>query len=95
MIQATGTIPSNNGIAEFQNPVINVYVNTANKYNPTIAVAQVGKVVTNIENQESFEAVEAICTSEYQIKNPSFEAVQNLLLADLQAKFETVTFEVI
>lgn len=94
MIKATGLIPSTNGIAEFKNPIINVYVSTVNKYSPTTAVAQVGKETLH-DNQQVFEAVENICTSEYQIKNPSFEAVQALLLADLQAKFPKVIFEVI
>ena len=95
MIQATGAIPCNNGIANFTNPVINVYLNTPNKYSPTIAVAQVGKIINRSETNESFEVVEEICTSKFEIKNPSFEAVQNLLLTDLQAKYPTVTFEVI
>jgi hypothetical protein len=95
MIQATGQIPCSNGIANFSNPVINVYLNTPNKYSPTIAVAQVGKILNRGEDNESFEIVEEICTSKYEIKNPSFEAVQNLLLTDLQAKYPTVTFEVI
>ena len=95
MIQATGAIPCNNGIANFTNPVINVYLNTPNKYSPTIAVAQVGKIINKGETNESFEVVEEICTSKFEIKNPSFEQVQNLLLVDLQTKYPTVTFEVI
>lgn len=96
MIKAEGNIPSNNGISIFTNPIINIFVSTDNKYSPTIAVAQVGKELTDeTENKVSFESVENICTSQYQIKNPSFEAVQALLMADLQNKYPTVTFEVI
>jgi hypothetical protein len=95
MIQATGTVPSSNGIASYTNPLINVYLHTSSKFSPTIAVAQVGRITGQGEENENFEPVEQICTSAFDLKNPNFEAVQALLLADLQAKFPTVTFEVI
>jgi hypothetical protein len=95
MIQATGTVPSSNGIASYTNPLINVYLHTSSKFSPTIAVAQVGKIISQGEENENFDPVEQICTSAFDLKNPSFEVVQNLLLADLKDKYPAVTFEII
>lgn len=94
MIQATGIIKDSNGVTEYANPLINIYMNSSSKFTPSIGVAQVGKIVTQGEN-ESFNPVAAIGTYEYTLENPSFEEVQAVVLAGLQADYPEVTFTII
>ena len=94
MIQANGVILDANGVSEYVNPLINIYMNSGSKFQPTIGVAQVGKVVAQGET-ESFNAVAQIGTYEYTLPNPSFEQVQAAVLAGLQADYPTVTFTLI
>jgi hypothetical protein len=94
MIQSSGIIHDSNGVTEYSNPLINVYMNSGSKFVPTIGVAQVGKIVTQGEN-ESFNPVAQIGTYEYTGGNPSFEEVQNVVLAGLEADYPEVTFTII
>jgi hypothetical protein len=94
MIQANGIIHDSNGVTEYSNPLINVYMNSGSKFTPTLGVAQVGKIVTQGEN-ESFNAIASIGTYEYTLANPSFEEIQNVVLAGLQADYPEVTFTII
>jgi hypothetical protein len=94
MIQANGIIKDSNGVTEYANPLINVYMNSCSKFVPTIGVAQVGKIVTQGEN-ESFNAIAQIGTYNYTLENPSFDQVQNIVLAGLQADYLDVTFTIV
>ena len=94
MIQANGIIKDSNGVTEYANPLINIYFNSSSKFQPTLGVAQVGKIVTQGEN-ESFNPVAQIGTYEYTLANPSFEEIQNVVLAGLQADYPEVTFTII
>jgi len=94
MIQATGIIKDSNGVTEYANPLINIYMNSGSKFQPTLGVAQVGKIVTQGEN-ESFNPVAQIGTYECTLANPSFEEIQNVVLAGLQADYPEVTFTII
>ena len=94
MIQSTGIIVSQDGVSEYKDALINIYMNSGSKFQPTIGVAQVGKVVAQGET-ESFNAVAQIGTYEYTLPNPSFEQVQAAVLAGLQADYPTVTFTLI
>jgi hypothetical protein len=94
MIQANGIIHDSNGVTEYANPLINIYMNSGSKFTPTLGVAQVGKIVTQGEN-ESFNAIASIGTYEYTLANPSFEEIQNVVLAGLQADYPEVTFTII
>jgi hypothetical protein len=94
MIQANGIIKDSNGVTEYSNPLINVYMNSGSKFTPTLGVAQVGKIVTQGEN-ESFNPVAQIGTYQYTLANPSFEEIQNVVLAGLQADYPEVTFTII
>jgi hypothetical protein len=94
MIQANGIIKDSNGVTEYSNPLINVYMNSGSKFVPTIGVAQVGKIVEQNQS-ESFNAVAQVGTYEYTLANPSFEEVQNVVLAGLQADYPEVTFTII
>jgi hypothetical protein len=94
MVQATGIIKDSNGVTEYANPLINIYMNSSSKFTPSIGVAQVGKIVTQGEN-ESFNPVAAIGTYEYTLENPSFEEVQAVVLEGLQADYPNVTFSII
>jgi hypothetical protein len=94
MIQANGIIKDLNGVTEYSNPLINVYFNSSSKFVPTIGVAQVGKIVTQGEN-ESFNAIAQIGTYNYTLENPSFDQVQNIVLAGLQADYLDVTFTIV
>jgi len=94
MIQSLGIIKDSNGVTEYANPLINVYMNSGSKFVPTIGVAQVGKIVTQGEN-ESFNAVAQIGTYEYTLENPSFLEVQQAVLTGLEADYPQVTFTII
>ena len=94
MIQANGTILDANGVSEYVNPLINIYMNSGSKFQPTIGVAQIGKIVGEGET-ESFNAVAQVGTYEYIAPNPSFEEVQNTVLAGLQADYPEVTFTIV
>jgi hypothetical protein len=94
MIQSLGIIKDSNGVTEYANPLINVYMNSGSKFQPTLGVAQVGKIVTQGET-ESFNPVAQIGTYEYTLANPSFEEIQNVVLAGLQADYPEVTFTII
>ena len=94
MIQANGIIKDSNGVTEYSNPLINVYMNSGSKFVPTIGVAQVGKIVTQGET-ESFNPVAQIGTYEYTLENPSFLEVQQAVLTGLKADYPQVTFSII
>jgi hypothetical protein len=94
MIQANGIIHDSNGVTEYSNPLINIYMNSGSKFVPTIGVAQVGKLVTQGEN-ESFNPVAQIGTYEYTLENPSFLEVQQAVLTGLEADYPEVTFSII
>ncbi len=94
MIQGSGIIKDSNGVTEYANPLINIYMNSGSKFQPTLGVAQVGKIVTQGEN-ESFNPVAQIGTYEYTLENPSFEEVQAVVLAGLEADYPNVTFSII
>jgi hypothetical protein len=94
MIQANGIIKDSNGVTEYSNPLINVYFNSSSKFVPTIGVAQVGKIVTQGEN-ESFNPVAQVGTYEYTLANPSFEEVQNVVLAGLKLDYPSVEFTIV
>jgi hypothetical protein len=94
MIQANGIIKDANGVTEYANPLINVYFNSSSKFVPTIGVAQVGKLVTQDET-ESFNPVAQVGTYNYTLANPSFDEVQAVVLAGLEADYPQVTFTII
>jgi hypothetical protein len=94
MIQANGIIKDINGVTEYVNPLINVYFNSSSKFVPTIGVAQIGKIVLQGES-ESFNIIASIATYEYTLQNPSFEEVQNVVLAGLQADYPSVKFTIV
>jgi hypothetical protein len=94
MIQANGIIKDSNGVTEYSNPLINVYMNSGSKFLPTIGVAQVGKFVGELEN-ESFETIANIGTYKYTLQNPSFEEVQNVVLSGLKLDYPSVEFLIV
>ena len=94
MIQSTGIIVSQDGVSEYKDALINIYMNSGSKFQPTIGVAQVGKIVAQGET-ESFNAVAQIGTYEYVDANPSFEEVQAAVLAGLKLDYPEVTFTII
>ena len=89
MIQAKGVILDANGVSEYINPLINVYFNSSSKFVPTIGVAQVGKI-TGEGEAESFNIAAQIGTYEYTLQNPSFEEVQQVVLAGLKADYSDI-----
>lgn len=94
MIQSLGTIVSQDGVSEYKDALINIYMNSGSKFQPTLGVAQVGKIVGEGET-ESFNAVAQIGTYEYVDANPSFEEVQAAVLAGLKLDYPQVTFTII
>ncbi len=96
MIQGLGVVHDSNGVTEYANPLINVYMNSSSKFTPSIGVAQVGKLIPATEYQSaSFNPVAQIGTYEYTLANPSFEEIQNVVLAGLEADYPEVTFSII
>jgi len=96
MISFLGTIVAQDGVTEYKDATINVYMNSSSKFTPTIGVGQVGKLVAATETQPaSFNIVAQVGTYEYTLENPSFEEVQNVVLAGLQADYPEVTFSII
>jgi hypothetical protein len=96
MISFLGTIVAQDGVTEYKDATINVYMNSSSKFTPTIGVAQVGKLIPATETQPaSFNIVAQVGTYEYTLENPSFEEVQNVVLAGLQADYPEVTFSII
>ena len=96
MIQSIGTILAQDGVSEYKDATINVYMNSSSKFTPTIGVAQVGKLNPATETQPaSFNIVAQVGTYEYTLENPSFEEVQNVVLAGLEADYPNVTFSII
>lgn len=94
MIQANGVILDANGVSEYVNPLINVYMNSGSKFVPTIGVAQVGKITGEGENL-SFNIVAQIGIYNYTLENPSFEEVQNVVLSGLILDYPNVTFSIV
>jgi hypothetical protein len=94
MIQAKGIIKDANGVTEYANPLINVYMNSSSKFQPTLGIAQVGKIVTQGENK-NFIPVAHIGSYECKLSNPLFEEVQNLVLAGLKKDYPEVKFSII
>ena len=94
MIQANGPILDANGVSEYVNPLINVYLNSSSKFQPTLGVAQVGKI-TGEDLTLSFNAVAQIGIYNYTLENPSFEEVQNVVLEGLRADYPNVTFSIV
>ncbi len=94
MIKSTGIIPAQDGVSEYKDALINVYMNSGSKFTPTIGVAQVGKIVKQGES-ESFNPVSQLGTYEYTEPNPSFEAVQLTVLEGLKKDYPSVTFEIV
>lgn len=94
MIQSTGIIVSQDGVSEYKDALINIYMNSGSKFQPTLGVAQVGKIVMQGET-ESFNAVAQVGTYEYVDPNPSFEEVQAAVLAGLKLDYPEVTFTII
>lgn len=91
MIQSKGIILSRDGVSEYKDALINVYINSSSKFEPTIGVAQVGKIIIDGQRQ-SFIAIAQIATYSYSNENPSFEQVQNTVLQGLQLDFPNVEF---
>jgi hypothetical protein len=94
MIQATGIIKDSNGVSEYVNPLINVYMNSSSKFTPTIGVAQVGKLVLQGET-ESFNPIASVGSYNYTLENPSFLEVQQEVLTGLETDYPEVTFSII
>jgi hypothetical protein len=96
MIQANGIIKDSNGVTEYSNPLINVYMNSSSMFTPTLGVAQVGKIIPATETQTaSFNIVAEVGTYQCEIVNPSFLEVQQEVLAGLEADYPQVTFTII
>lgn len=94
MIQATGTIMDANGVSEYVNPLINIYMVSGSKFQPAQGVAQVGKVVTQGE-YEYFNGVAQIGTFNYELPNPSFEQIQETVKSGLEIAYPDCTFAIV
>jgi hypothetical protein len=91
MIQTKGTI--NIGLANYTDPLLNVYFGSATKFTPSQGIAQVGTITVN-EKVSTFNAVANVGTYNYEGANPSFDAIQNAVLAGLATDYPTCTFSI-
>jgi hypothetical protein len=89
MIQSTGIIKKDN--AEYINSLINVYLNSSNKFN-TILVAQ---LCTLDETKEQLNNLVDILTINYNVINPSFETAQIFLIDELKKVYPKVNFSIV
>jgi hypothetical protein len=96
MIKSTGVIPAQDGIGEYKNQVITVYMVSPSKYQPTLGVAQLGKYAEATETRPAnFTPIAQVGAYSHVGANPSFEEVQATVLAGLQADYPNVIFEII
>lgn len=96
MIKCTGTITLSDGVSQLKDPMVNIYMVSANKFQSAYGVAQAGKVIEATEHTAAgFQAITNIGTYNDEGANPSFEAVQATVLAGLTADYPSVTFEVV
>lgn len=94
MIQTKGVIVSQDGVSEYKDALINVYMSSGSKFQPTLGIAQVGKIVVQGES-ESFNAVAQVGTYEYVGPNPSFDEIQATVLEGLKSDYPQVTFTIV
>lgn len=92
MIQTSGTITI--GLANYADPLLNVYFGSATKFTPSQGIAQIGTITTNDE-VSTFNAVTNVGTYDYLSENPSFDEVQNAVLLGLAIDFPTCTFAIV
>ena len=92
MIQTQGTITI--GLANYENPLLNIYFGSATKFTPSQGIAQVG-TITISEEVSTFNAVANVGTYDYVSENPSFDEVQNAVLAGLAIDYPTCTFAIV
>lgn len=92
MIQTSGTIAI--GLANYSDPLLNVYFGSATKFTPSQGIAQIGTITTN-EEVSTFNAVTNVGTYDYVGDNPSFEQVQNAVLEGLAIDFPNCTFAIV
>ena len=100
MIKTVGIITLQDGVSQLNNPDINVYLCSPNKWAGAYGIAQAGKVIAATENQpESFQAITNVGGEsgywKVETPNPTFEQVQAVVLAELKKKYPTVTFEIV
>lgn len=93
MIQGNGTLTM--GVVSYINPLINIWMLSPSKYQPTQGVAQIGFVQETTSTTNSFNAVTSCGTYNYDGINPSFDDVQNAVLLGLQNDYPMVTFVII
>lgn len=92
MIQASGTITI--GIAQYTNPVINVYMTSASKYVDTLGIAQIGIINQATEDsKKEFIPLAIAGTYLYSNPNPSFEEVQDAVISGLEKDYPSVIFD--
>ena len=91
MIQAKGTIKI--GIAEYTNPVINVYMASASKFVDTLGIAQIGYINQESEiSKKEFIPLAIAGTYLYSNSNPSFEEVDDAVILGLEKDYPSVIF---
>jgi hypothetical protein len=90
MIQSTGIIIAQDGITQYKNQKITVYMVSPSKFSPTIGIAQVG-----IYTETSFNPIALVGSYNHEGVNPSFEEVQATVLAGLQTDYPSVTFQIV
>jgi hypothetical protein len=98
MIQAKGNIETNDGLI-FKDPLISLNVYSPSKFQPTYANLLIGKILegANGDNTKSkyFSSTYDFLTLPFELENPSFEELQQLVLDELQDLYPLVTFEIV
>ena len=98
MISFTGTITSSdNSMVEYVGSkcTLNIYLASATKFQDIQAVVQIGNIVVNDET-ETYNAVTNLISYSYPISTgTAFEAIQDLVLADLRVSYPLNTFSIV
>jgi hypothetical protein len=96
MIQTIGILKTSDGLI-FENPLININLISASKFNPVKANLFIGYIKENIEaddtTTEYFYSIYELITFNYNTPNTDFLYIQNLVVDDLELLFKNCTFE--
>jgi hypothetical protein len=96
MIQTIGILKTSEGVT-FENPLININLISASKFNPVKAELFIGQIKENIEPDDTtiqyFYSTYELITFNYNTPNTDFLYIQNLVVDDLQLLFKDCTFE--
>jgi hypothetical protein len=94
MIQATGIISKMDNKIQYVNPLINIKMISDNKFSKTKAFIETGTIV-EYNKIKMFKSLNIMDIFSFDIKNPSFNEIQELVKAKLKELYPEVAFDII